>query len=279
MLQSCQKGGAKGVAEYIAHDQGLSVHGILGDQYIKSAVSLDIRWKINKGPSPHSLRNSGTQSHTPDAAASKAPTVSENLRDQLAVISIERQPPHDPPHGPPAYPHKKAKLSNTQPLLSLRNSTEEQQTTGRYEPEDSEDVGPAATAGVAEIPVPDRISTRVVMSRGKPTDEFTDPVELLLAMRDAIRGHWSLLIDGRFLHRDISVNNIMITLPSYPRDDGFNGFLIDLDHAISPDETVRQSTPVLKLALSHLSPIFPISCFLVVMWWEAAWRGGNSRRR
>jgi len=35
----------------------------------------------------------------------------------------------------------------------------------------------------------------------------------------------------------------MITLPSNPRDDGFNGFLIDLDHAISTDETVRQSIP------------------------------------
>jgi hypothetical protein len=67
------------------------------------------------------------------------------------------------------------------------------------------------------------------MSRGKPIDEFADPVELLHAMRNAVRSHRSLLIDSRILHRDISVNNIMTTIPSEcPRADGFHGFLIDL---------------------------------------------------
>jgi len=256
MLQSSQKCGVKGVAEYIAHDQGLSVHEILGDHYIKSAVALDLRWKINKGRSPYSLLNSSTKSCTPTAAAaSKAPSVGENLRGQLVMISTERQQPHDPPrdpprdppYDPPGYPHKKAKSSNThdsspQLLPSLRNSTEERQMTGEYEPVDNEEVGSAAAVGAAEIPVPDRISTWVLISRGKPVDEFTDPVELLLAMRDAVRGHRSLLIDGHILHRDISVNNIMITTASRPRTDGFHGFLIDLDHAIGADAIGRHSS-------------------------------------
>jgi len=80
------------------------------------------------------------------------------------------------------------------------------------------------------------------MSRGKPIDEFADPVELLLAMRDAVRGHRSLLIDGHILHRDISVNNIMITIASRPRIDGFHGFLIDHDHAIGADAIGRHSS-------------------------------------
>ena len=37
---------------------------------------------------------------------------------------------------------------------------------------------------------------------------------------------------GKILHRDISINNIMITLPQYPRPDKFLGFLIDLDLAV-----------------------------------------------
>jgi len=245
MLQSCHKRKVKGVAEYIAHDQGLSTREILGDQYTKSAVALDLRWKINKGPSPHSLRDSGTQSHTPEVAVRKAPNVGDNLRNQLAVVSIERRPPHEPPHEPPGYPHKKAKLSNShdsspRSLPSLRDSTEERQMAGQYEPVD--EVGSEAVVGAAEIPVPDRISTRVLMSRGKPIDEFADPVELLLAMRDAVRGHRSLLIDGHILHRDISVNNIMITIASRPRIDGFHGFLIDLDHAIEADAIGRHSS-------------------------------------
>jgi len=80
------------------------------------------------------------------------------------------------------------------------------------------------------------------MSRGKPIDEFTDPAELLLAMRDAVRAHRALLIDGHILHRGISLNNIVITTPSQsPRTDGFNGFLIDLEHAISSDAIGRYS--------------------------------------
>ena len=165
MLQSCHKHKVKGVAEYIAHDQGLSIREILGDQYIESAVALDLRWKINKGPSLNSLRNSGTQSHTLDAAARKAPTAGENRQSQLAMTSIERQPPHDPPNELPGNPHKKAKLfdSSPRPLPSLRNSTEERQMTGQYEPVD--EMGSEAVVGAAGIPVPDRISTRVLMSR------------------------------------------------------------------------------------------------------------------
>ena len=44
--------------------------------------------------------------------------------------------------------------------------------------------------------------------------------------------HKSLLTTGRILHRDISINNIMITLPQYPRPDKSLGSLIDPDLAV-----------------------------------------------
>jgi hypothetical protein len=80
------------------------------------------------------------------------------------------------------------------------------------------------------------------MGRGKPIDHFEDVPELLRAMRDAVKGHRSLLLDGHMLHRDISINNIMITIPECPRPDGYAGFLIDLDHATAADSVGRHST-------------------------------------
>ena len=132
-------------------------------------------------------------------------------------------------------------------LLTLSLSTVEHEMAGGCVPVEKAIGVDAESAGgqdaAAEAPIPDRIFTRVLMSRGKPIDGFTDPVELLLAMRDAVRGHRSLLIDGHILHRDISVNNIMITTPSQsPRTDRFHGFLIDPDHAISADAIGRHSS-------------------------------------
>jgi hypothetical protein len=90
----------------------------------------------------------------------------------------------------------------------------------------------AETHSAEAITIPNRIRTVVVMSRGRAISKFTSPDELLLSFRDAIRGHRSLLTTGGILHRDISINNIMMTDPLYPRPDKFSGFLIDLDLAI-----------------------------------------------
>lgn len=53
--------------------------------------------------------------------------------------------------------------------------------------------------------------------------------ELLTALRDAIKAHRSLYLNGNILHRDISENNIIITKTEKPGD--FAGMLIDLDLA------------------------------------------------
>jgi hypothetical protein len=58
---------------------------------------------------------------------------------------------------------------------------------------------------------------------------FSSVKELLTALRDAIKGHRSLYIDGGILHRDISENNIIITDPI--RTNGFSRILIDLNLA------------------------------------------------
>jgi serine/threonine protein kinase len=69
----------------------------------------------------------------------------------------------------------------------------------------------------------------VISPAGRAISEFKSRVELLEALRDAIKAHRSLYLTGKILHRDISENNIIITDPK--KADGFSGMLIDLDLA------------------------------------------------
>lgn len=78
--------------------------------------------------------------------------------------------------------------------------------------------------------LPTRIHRRVILrDYGKSIYEASSPASLLTALEGCIEGHESLFKAG-FLHRDISVNNLMINEddnnPSWP------AFLIDLDLAI-----------------------------------------------
>ncbi|KAI2639447.1 kinase-like domain-containing protein [Xylaria nigripes] len=67
----------------------------------------------------------------------------------------------------------------------------------------------------------------VTYPAGRPIYEYESPVELLEALRDAIKAHESLYTAANILHRDISENNIIIT----EKKTGFSGRLIDLDLA------------------------------------------------
>jgi serine/threonine protein kinase len=69
----------------------------------------------------------------------------------------------------------------------------------------------------------------VTSPAGRPLYEYQSVRELLEALRDAIRGHKSLLENGKILHRDISENNIIIT--ELPAEEALKGRLIDLDLA------------------------------------------------
>ncbi|KAH8732082.1 hypothetical protein GQ44DRAFT_273164 [Phaeosphaeriaceae sp. PMI808] len=81
----------------------------------------------------------------------------------------------------------------------------------------------------------DRILTCIVISpAGRPLRDYRSPKEFLVGMRDAIKAHKALFMDGRILHRDISENNIILTDPE--KNNGFSGMLIDLDLAVAVRE-------------------------------------------
>jgi serine/threonine protein kinase len=81
----------------------------------------------------------------------------------------------------------------------------------------------------------DRMFCRITMEAyGGTIDHFKSREELLYAFRDAVAGHQNLWTKG-ILHRDISVNNVLIGKPG--AEVGNRGVVIDLDMAIRLERT------------------------------------------
>jgi serine/threonine protein kinase len=110
--------------------------------------------------------------------------------------------------------------------------------------------------------------------------------ELLESLRDAIKVHRSLFVDGKILHRDISENNIIITDPGMA--DGVKGMLIDLDLAKEEGQGPsgsRQRTGTMEfmaievlLRISHTYR-HDLEAFFYVLIWLCARRGWALSRR
>ena len=84
------------------------------------------------------------------------------------------------------------------------------------------------TLPATEEPFVDRaLSYQATQPAGRPLSQFHTVLELLQALRDAIKVHRSLFLDGRILHRDVSEANMVITTPE--ENDGLYGMLIDLE--------------------------------------------------
>ncbi|KAK8036865.1 hypothetical protein PG994_015362 [Apiospora phragmitis] len=84
--------------------------------------------------------------------------------------------------------------------------------------------------------LPNRIHRRLIVSDyGKPIYEASSPAALLGALEGCIDGHESLHKAG-ILHRDISINNLMINEAN--DDSSWPAFVIDLDLAIKKQRVV-----------------------------------------
>ncbi|CAD6506437.1 BgTH12-07363 [Blumeria graminis f. sp. triticale] len=130
---------------------------------------------------------------------------------------------------------------------------------------------PKSSADVRSKPVK-MVNTQVIIPRDRqftaagispyrrPMDKFRSALELIIGMRDAIKAHRSLLIDAKILHRDISVNNILLT--GIKKTDKLGGVLIDLDLAtLMKDGKVQEKARVMTgtmqfIALDVLSNSF-----------------------
>ncbi|KAL1978298.1 hypothetical protein VTN31DRAFT_1157 [Thermomyces dupontii] len=119
----------------------------------------------------------------------------------------------------------------------------------------------------------------VIFPAGRPIHQYQSLLELLEALRDAIKAHQSLYSKGKILHRDISENNIIIT---DRHKTGHSGMLIDLDLAKelgSAPSGARCRTGTLEfMAIEVLvnrdhSYRHDLESFLYVLLWQCGRRG------
>ncbi|KAL9024104.1 MAG: hypothetical protein Q9196_006756 [Gyalolechia fulgens] len=86
-----------------------------------------------------------------------------------------------------------------------------------------------------------RVLTCLAISpAGQPLQKFESVLEVLLAFRDAISAHRSLFLGRKTLHRDVSLNNIILIDPK--QNGGYSGMLIDLDLALLVDDAGKNET-------------------------------------
>ena len=119
----------------------------------------------------------------------------------------------------------------------------------------------------------------IISPAGRALKNFCSISELLMALRDAIKAHRSLYLEGTILHRDISENNIIITNPK--QANGFTGMLIDADLAKIVDggrTGARQQTGTMEfMAIEVLRKIdhtyrHDLESFFYVLLWICARR-------
>ncbi|KAA6408373.1 MAG: serine threonine- kinase Sgk2 [Lasallia pustulata] len=132
-----------------------------------------------------------------------------------------------------------------------------------------------------QAPYDNRIFRVLAISpAGRSISQFKSVGELLEGLRDALKVHRSLYMDGKILHRDISENNIIITDPGMA--DGFKGMLIDLDLAKEEGKgpsgaghrtgTLEFMAIEVLLGISHTYR-HDIEAFFYVLIWLCAGRG------
>ncbi|KAJ3515155.1 hypothetical protein NLJ89_g1935 [Agrocybe chaxingu] len=116
--------------------------------------------------------------------------------------------------------------------------------------------------GMRNKPLPegleDKVFRRLILeAHGKPIWQFRNRKQFLGAFRDAVAGHQNLWDNG-ILHRDVSINNILIS--GDDATEGSRGTLIDLDLAVPfgpdvslPDFDVRMGTRAYQSILLMMS--------------------------
>ncbi|CAD6506428.1 BgTH12-07354 [Blumeria graminis f. sp. triticale] len=163
---------------------------------------------------------------------------------------------------------KRVQLSSNAGLIAMNNSAGPSSLPEKAPnpPKSSANARSCSTKAVkmvnTEVIIPrDRQFTAAGISPyGRPIDKFRSALELIIGISDAIKAHRSLLMDAKILHRDISVNNILLT--GIETSDKLGGVLIDLDLAtLLKDGKVQEKDRVVTgtmqfIALDILSNSF-----------------------
>ncbi|KAL7266761.1 hypothetical protein RUND412_010677 [Rhizina undulata] len=166
MLKDCQKAGVEGIVKYIAHEESF-----------ENDTS-------KKRPSPYAATSSSAAKCT-KSGNNSAPVINMTQR-KITSSAPRRSSPDFSSNDRAVAPRSVAIASADPPSLAFATN---------YQPNEE-----AITAALAS-PTHNlnRVHTRLVISRGIRVEEFDEFLNLLLAMRDAVRGYRSLVVQGKLL--------------------------------------------------------------------------------
>lgn len=254
----------------LAHQKGVEgIAKLAGHRRITGIGAMRSGLTFTK---PYSFRS------TPSAASSFSQSVSQS--QPPSVLSRSFSELHslsnaDPPSGKRRAVDVGRKLSKRSRTDSQRSSQGQDEVT--YDVEEAQGTSLLAPG---DEPYDDRdFQCLVLFPAGRALHDYQSILELLAALRDAVKAHRSLYLKGSILHRDISENNIIIT---DVKRTGFAGMLIDLDLAkelSSRRSGARCRTGTMEfmaievlLGRSHTYR-HDLESFFYVLIWQCAHRG------
>jgi len=202
----------KPISSRLARERGVKgVAKLFGHHHITSIANMREGLTFGK---PYAFRNTTL---SPASSFSQPQSLLSQSFGQLYGLSTAGELPKKRKSvDAGGSPSKRSRSNSQSPDKAKREKEVNSQTTSLYTHDDSS--------------FDNRIFRCLVISpAGRAIREFRSIPELLEALRDAIKAHRSLYINGKILHRDISENNIIITDPK--EADGFTGMLIDEDLA------------------------------------------------
>ncbi|KAL7945812.1 hypothetical protein V8C42DRAFT_321627 [Trichoderma barbatum] len=206
MLQEATMKGVENLAEYYHHEV-VQVGG----------ADDDIRGNIRKG-----LDLAVATVSLPADTEESSPAISMQMSNSNNLIAGQREIP--------ATGNQTSQSSNTRGRKKRPLSRVE----SRLHPRKRHCSMSTQTSRNDEIG--NRIHRRlIVQAYGKRIHEASSPKALLAGLEGCINGHESLRREAGLLHRDISINNLMIN--EEEEDPSRRGFLIDLDLAIKEART------------------------------------------
>ena len=163
-------------------------------------------------------------------------------------------------------PSKRSRSNSQSPDKAKRDKEVSSQTTSLYTHDDSSFNNRT-------------LRCLIISPAGQALRDFRSIPELLKALRDAVKAHKSLYMEGKILHRDISENNIIITDPK--EANGFTGMLIDTEYGKengSGRSGARQQTGTMEFmaieVLRRVSHTYrhDLESFFYVLLWMCARR-------
>ena len=252
LLRLARKRGVKGIAQLYGHK--------------KIATIAEMRKGLTFTKT-HTFRSPAS---SPLASFSQSQQRAPHSRSfsQLQGLSIAEGPSRKRKSVDAGRGSSKRSRSNSQRANNVRREDEVTYAV--------EDTKPTSLLVDNQDPFDNRIfRCLVIFPAGTVIRHFRSRCELLEALRDAIKAHRSLLMDGKILHRDISENNIII--PDDPKEvDDFAGILIDMDLAKELDSEpsgARHRTGTMEfmaievlLGYSHTYRHDLESFFYVLLW-------------